>query len=88
MFHAESSLLEYPLLPLQRGAPSLLFPSQKDFHCDSRFGGQSGPQSEKLYILSGEREVEELLLHFEVVTTATQEGGDQNNIAHIKSLCF
>ena len=47
MLHAQSSLLDYPPLPLPHGAPSLLFPSHGDIHCDPRPGRQFGRFAEQ-----------------------------------------
>ena len=47
MFHTQSYLLDYPSLPRPHGAPSLLFPSYGDTHCDPRLGGQFGRFAEQ-----------------------------------------
>ena len=42
MFHAQSSVQDYPPLPRPHGTPSLLFPSHgDDIHCDPGLHGQS-----------------------------------------------
>ena len=47
MFHAQSSFLDRPPLPLPHGAPSPLFTSHGDIHCDPRLRGQSGRVAEQ-----------------------------------------
>ena len=50
MFHEQSPLLDYPPLPLPHGAPSLLFLSHVDIHCDPLLGGESGRLAEQSHL--------------------------------------
>ena len=52
MFHAQSSLLDYPPHPLPHDGPSLLFPSHGDIHCDPRLGRQLGRFAEQSLLTS------------------------------------
>ena len=53
-FHPQSSLLDYPPLPLPHSAPSLLFPSHGDIHCDPRLERQFGRFAEQSLLTSYE----------------------------------
>ena len=82
MFHAQSSLLDFPPLPLPHGAPSLLFPSHGSTHCDPHLGGQSGRLPERSPLTPSAREGlftehQEVRDYFKLRTDQAAEGEEE-----------